>query len=148
MSTDLLLSLLRAVRGTDVTELDYQAGDIRIQLSRDCDAGAVPRKTQASATPAEPLIESGTKPEQQIFLRANLAGLFYRAESPDSPPFVQVGDEIQEGAQIGVLEAMKLLHPLEAEESGRVVEILVENGMAVEVGTPIMVLQPAGGHDV
>jgi acetyl-CoA carboxylase biotin carboxyl carrier protein len=68
-------------------------------------------------------------------------GTFYHASSPDSPPFVQVGDMIQQGQQIGVLEAMKIMNNVTAETAGRVVEVLVGNAQRVEFDEPLLALE-------
>ncbi|MNC66086.1 Biotin carboxyl carrier protein of acetyl-CoA carboxylase [compost metagenome] len=70
-----------------------------------------------------------------------MTGIFYRAPSPDESAFVDVGTVIEEGQQVGIIEAMKMLNVLESERSGRVVRILVEDGASVEAGTPLFELQ-------
>ncbi|MEU9008746.1 biotin/lipoyl-containing protein [Streptomyces sp. NPDC048479] len=73
---------------------------------------------------------------------APLVGTFYIAPSPGSPPFVRPGDRIEVGQQLGVIEAMKLMNPLEATRAGRVVEVLVDDGTSVEYGQPLVLLDP------
>jgi acetyl-CoA carboxylase biotin carboxyl carrier protein len=69
-----------------------------------------------------------------------MVGSFYRAPSPGADPFVQVGDTVKEGQTLCIIEAMKLLNEIEADKSGVVKEILVENGQAVEYGQPLFVI--------
>jgi acetyl-CoA carboxylase biotin carboxyl carrier protein len=69
--------------------------------------------------------------------------VFYRAPSPGAPAFVNEGDEIGSGQQIAIIEAMKLMLPVEADKAGRVAEVLVEDGEAVEYGTPLFRLAAA-----
>ena len=76
---------------------------------------------------------------------APTVGTFYRAPEPGGAPFIQVGDTIQTGQQVGILEAMKLLNAIVADEAGTVVEILVEDGTQVEYGQPLIVVAPDGG---
>ncbi|MGL5193707.1 MAG: acetyl-CoA carboxylase biotin carboxyl carrier protein [Chroococcales cyanobacterium] len=71
-----------------------------------------------------------------------MVGTFYRSPSPDEPPFVAVGDRIKLGQTVCIIEAMKLMNEIEAEVSGQVVEILVENGTPVEYGQPLMRISP------
>lgn len=76
------------------------------------------------------------------YVRAPMVGTFYHASSPDSPPFVQVGDVIQQGQQVGVLEAMKIMNNVTAELGGRVVEVFVGNAQRVEFDEPLLALEP------
>ena len=69
-----------------------------------------------------------------------MVGSFYRAASPGADPFAQVGDSVKEGQTICILEAMKLLNEIEADKTGVIKEILVENGQAVEYGQPLFVI--------
>ncbi|WP_153450936.1 acetyl-CoA carboxylase biotin carboxyl carrier protein [Streptomyces smaragdinus] len=71
---------------------------------------------------------------------APLVGTFYVAPAPTAPPFVQVGDQVEKGQQLGIIEAMKLMNPVEATRSGRVVEVLVADGEPVEYGQPLVLL--------
>lgn len=71
-----------------------------------------------------------------------MVGTFYRAPSPDAPPFVHTGDKVTEKTVVCILEAMKLMNPLEAEVRGEIVEILVENGQLVEFGQPLFLVKP------
>ena len=71
-----------------------------------------------------------------------MVGTFYRAPAPDEPPFVDIGDRIRTGQTVCIIEAMKLMNELEAEVSGQVAEILVENGEPVEYGQVLMRVEP------
>ncbi|MBP5973153.1 acetyl-CoA carboxylase biotin carboxyl carrier protein [Brasilonema sp. CT11] len=71
-----------------------------------------------------------------------MVGTFYRAPSPGEAPFVQVGDRIRSGQAVCIIEAMKLMNEIEAEVSGQVIEILVQNGEPVEYGQPLMRINP------
>lgn len=73
---------------------------------------------------------------------APMVGTFYRAPSPDAPPFVNIGDRVTEKTVVCILEAMKLMNPLEAEVRGEIVDILAENGQLVEYGQPLFLVRP------
>ncbi|MFC6883301.1 MULTISPECIES: acetyl-CoA carboxylase biotin carboxyl carrier protein [Actinomadura] len=73
---------------------------------------------------------------------APLVGTLYRAPSPGARPFVEVGDDVEEGQQVAIVEAMKLMNPVTAERPGRVVEVLVDDAGTVEYGQPILRLAP------
>ncbi|MDG4820790.1 acetyl-CoA carboxylase biotin carboxyl carrier protein subunit [Asanoa sp. WMMD1127] len=96
---------------------------------------AVPTTTSVVTAAAEPLPDTFT-------LGAPAVGTFYRAPEPGAPPFVEVGDVVSAGQQIGIIEAMKLMNPIEAERPGRVVEIVASDASPVEYGQPILVLAP------
>ena len=72
-------------------------------------------------------------------------GTFYRTGSPDAAPFVEVGDRVEAGDVLCVIEAMKLMNDIKAEFAGEVVEVLAENGQAVEYGQPLFTVLPASG---
>jgi len=72
---------------------------------------------------------------------APMVGTFYSSPSPESPPFVSVGQVISQGQTVCIIEAMKLMNELEAEVSGKVLQVLVENGQPVEFGQPLMVIE-------
>ncbi|WP_410601169.1 acetyl-CoA carboxylase biotin carboxyl carrier protein [Amycolatopsis sp. lyj-90] len=91
------------------------------------------------AAPTEvPLIEEGTPAGHEI--RAPLVGTFYRSTRPGAKPFVSEGDIVEVGQQVAIVEAMKLMNPLVADEAGRVERILVDDAEAVEYGQPLLIL--------
>ncbi len=71
-----------------------------------------------------------------------MVGTFYRSPSPEAPPFVNIGDKVSDKTVVCILEAMKLMNPLEAEVKGEIVDILVENGQLVEFGQPLFLVKP------
>ncbi|XP_074573933.1 biotin carboxyl carrier protein of acetyl-CoA carboxylase 2, chloroplastic-like isoform X2 [Curcuma longa] len=75
-------------------------------------------------------------------LKCPMAGTFYRCPAPGEPPFVKVGDKVQKGQAVCIVEAMKLMNEIEADKSGTVVEILVEDAKPVSVDTPLLIIQP------
>jgi len=76
-------------------------------------------------------------------IRAPMVGTFYRAPSPGDPPFVEIGSRVTPGQTICILEAMKLMNEIEADQGGELVEILVENGTPIEYDQVLMRLRPA-----
>jgi acetyl-CoA carboxylase biotin carboxyl carrier protein len=104
-----------------------------------------PRPVQGMSSPTEsatggraPAAPSGL-PDGQV-LRSPMVGTFYSSPSPDAPPFVKVGQSVKAGETMGVIEAMKMFNPIEAEVSGTVVAILVQNGQPVEFDEPMFVI--------
>jgi acetyl-CoA carboxylase biotin carboxyl carrier protein len=76
--------------------------------------------------------------------KSPMVGTFYRAPSPESPPYVTEGDRVSKEAVLCIIEAMKVMNEIKAEISGEIVEILVENGEAVEFGQPLFLIRTSG----
>ncbi len=83
-------------------------------------------------------------PENLHIIRSPIVGTFYASSSPDAPPYVKVGDKIQKGQVLCIIEAMKLMNEIEAEVAGEVTEIYVQNGQPVEYGQPLFGIIPSG----
>ena len=98
-------------------------------------AAAAPAASAAPAAPAE-AAGGNYKP-----LKAPMIGTFYRSSGPDTPAFVQVGDMVEKGQVICIIEAMKLFNEIEAEESGRIVKAMVENATPVEYDQPLFLIE-------
>lgn len=120
------------VRAGDVSvEMGWAAGEVAAApVAPPVQLAAVP-----NPAPAAPVGET---------INAATVGVFYRSPSPGAPPFVSEGDEIGRGQQIAIIEAMKLMLPVEADKGGRIAEILVSDGEAVEYGQPLFRLAAAG----
>ncbi|XP_009775160.1 biotin carboxyl carrier protein of acetyl-CoA carboxylase, chloroplastic-like [Nicotiana sylvestris] len=91
----------------------------------------------ASSAPAPSKPKSSHPP-----LKCPMAGTFYRSPAPGAPPFVKVGDKVQKGQVICIIEAMKLMNEIEADQSGTVVEVVAEDGKPVSVDTPLFIIEP------
>ncbi|WP_250291718.1 biotin/lipoyl-containing protein [Frankia sp. CiP1_Cm_nod1] len=100
--------------------------------------GASTGPVQQQAGPASPVAGSAAADADAHILRAATVGVFYQAPEPGAKPFVTVGDLITRGQQVAIIEAMKLMIPVEADASGRVLEILVADGTPVEHGQPLL----------
>lgn len=123
---DRLMELLRTSR---LAEIDYEDGDVRIHLVRD--------EPQAAPAPAESAAKPKAEPATHAVV-AGLTGTFYRAPSPDRPPYVAVGNHVAEGDIIALLEAMKMLNPVEADRAGRIVAIEADDGALVSRGSVLV----------
>jgi acetyl-CoA carboxylase biotin carboxyl carrier protein len=97
-------------------------------------AAATPAATAAEPTPA-PAADSGHP------VKSPMVGTFYRAASPGAKPFVEVGTVVKQGDPVCIIEAMKILNEIEADQSGTITQILAENGQAVEYGQPLFVIE-------
>ena len=103
-------------------------------------AVAAPVAVPASANP--PSAAQSALPTNLITIKSPMIGTFYRSAKPDSPLFVEIGDEVKEGKVVCIIEAMKLFNEIESEISGRVVKILVENATPVEYDQPLFLVEP------
>ncbi|REK66025.1 MULTISPECIES: acetyl-CoA carboxylase biotin carboxyl carrier protein [Cohnella] len=104
---------------------------------------AAPAPAAAAApAPAEAPKKEADDREGLHTIVSPMVGTFYRAPSPDAPSFVNKGDKVTEKTVVCILEAMKLMNPLEAEVRGEIVDILVENGQLVEFGQPLFLVKP------
>ncbi len=89
----------------------------------------------------QPLVASQIEDTRKNAVASPMVGTFYRASSPESKPFIEVGDTINEGDAICIIEAMKLMNEIVADRSGTVKEILVGNGEVVEFGQPLIIVE-------
>jgi acetyl-CoA carboxylase biotin carboxyl carrier protein len=140
-----LRELMRAMKQLDVNELEIEAEGQRIYLRRGPDGqSAAPQYAAPPLTlppphlgtmppPAAEADESG-EDASVTYITSPFVGTFYRAPSPDAPAFVDVGQKINRGQALCIVEAMKLMNEIESEISGTVLEVLVENGKPVEFG--------------
>ena len=154
---DQLNQLLDKLAESDIQEFRLEGDDFRLEVCRNLPVSAastqmvpvaaapVPAmeiKTQSESSSAAPPAAAGTRSDL-VDVTAPMVGTFYRAPAPGESPFIEVGNRINVGQTICILEAMKLMNELEAEVSGDVVEILVDNGTPVEFGQVLMRVRPA-----
>jgi len=128
--------VLEHVRTSDVTEVEVAAEGFRLRLVRKPGRVAASVESRPAAAAEIPTAD-GTP------LVAPLTGVFYRSGSPGSPPFVSVGDTVQSGAVVGLIETMKIFNEVLAERGGRVAAILAEAGQLVHAGDALMTIEDA-----
>ena len=105
---------------------------------------AVPAAEQAApAAPAEKAAPAKDDTSSYIEIKSPIIGTFYRKPSPDKPVFVEVGDSVTPESVVCIVEAMKLFNEIEAEVTGKIVKILVEDGTPIEFGQPLFLVDPA-----
>ncbi len=120
-------------------------GDVRVRLERNPAPAALPPSPPAPSTPPPAAAKpepAETSPSTQLKIESPMVGTFYRASSPGTDPYVREGDIIKEGQILCIIEAMKLMNEIEARAAGRIVKILAENGLAVEYGQPLFLVEP------
>lgn len=146
--------LVDMVKNSDITELEIAQGEDVIRISRATPAPVIapmsapmmsapvtmPSAPTAPASESAPASAPAEAPSGKI-IRAPMVGTFYAAASPDADNFVSVGQSINVGDTLCIIEAMKMFNRLDAEISGKIKEILVENGQAVEYDQPLFILE-------
>lgn len=157
MGIDEVLKLIESLQGTDVQEVEVADGDRKIRIVR-----MMPGTNTTSATVSEdnPFSVASPPPTENISLDSDgpastsadntyievtspMVGTFYRSPEPDAEPFVKEQDRISTGQQLCIIEAMKLMNPIQAEMNGQVMAILVEDAQPVEYGQPLFLIEPA-----
>ena len=144
-----LKKLIDLVQESGIAELEITEGEEKVKIVK---GGAVSVMTAAApaaapapaaameAKPAAPPPAEPTAGQEGHVVKAPMVGTFYRSPSPDAKPFVEVGQSVKEGDTICIIEAMKLMNEIEADASGVVKAVLVENGQPVEYGQPLFIL--------
>ena len=144
-----LKKLIDLVQESGIAELEITEGEEKVKIVKGgaVTMTAVPQVAIAAAPAAvaAPATAAGapTEPEpgqEGHVVKAPMVGTFYRSPSPDAKAFVEVGQAVKEGDTICIIEAMKLMNEIEADASGVVKAILVENGQPVEYGQPLFIL--------
>lgn len=129
--------LIELMEEKDLASLELEVKDKRVALTRNTAQAVItapmvaPAVSSAPSTPA-PKAVSG------VVEKSPMVGVFYSAPSPNDPPFVKVGQSVQKGQQLGIIEAMKIMNPLEASQDGIIEEILVKNGEVVQFDQPVI----------
>lgn len=134
---------LRLMEEENLHELEISDGTYQVKLVRQPRAPMVSMAMPAAPAAASPAPAPEKEPEPGTVVRSPLAGIFYRARSPQSPPFVNVGDRVNAQQTLCIVEAMKVMNEISAGADGTIAKILVENGKAVESGQPIFQLTPS-----
>jgi acetyl-CoA carboxylase biotin carboxyl carrier protein len=127
----------------DLAELEVEAGGMRVRVVRHhAEAAARPSAAAPPTALAQPAPAVATEAAGTVTIEAPMVGTFYRAPSPEAPPFVSEGDTIKEGQTLCVIEAMKLMNEIDAKLGGRIVKVLVDNAQPVQFGQPLFLLEP------
>ncbi|MEP7208011.1 MAG: acetyl-CoA carboxylase biotin carboxyl carrier protein [Casimicrobiaceae bacterium] len=138
-----LKTLIELVETSGIGELEIQEGEERVRITRATPAptSTVMVQAPAAAAPAVVPVEVPVPavPQGHV-VKSPMVGTFYRAATPGAKPFVDVGDTVQAGDTLCIIEAMKLMNEIEADASGVVKEILAENGQPVEFGQPLVLI--------
>jgi acetyl-CoA carboxylase biotin carboxyl carrier protein len=161
-----LKRILDSIKESDVNEFSLETPDYKLHVKRGAEVvhvAAPPQVTMAATAPA-PVVVPVTAPaplaapvetpapapvaapvatpaSSGTTIKAPIVGTFYRSSSPDAAAFVQVGDRVEAGKILCIIEAMKLMNEIEAEVAGTIKEILVQNASPVEYGQPLFIIE-------
>jgi len=123
----------------DLAEVELTEGQVSVRVRR-ANADVSPVVTMATTPPEQQVVGVVDTPESILrgeLIRSPMPGMFYRASSPDEPPFVQVGDSVSKNDTICLIEAMKIFNEVQSESDCDIIEILVENATAIEFDQPL-----------
>ena len=133
--------LIELLESSDVAEIEIKEGDESVRISRA--TNAAPVMFQSQTTTAEEIpkaVEDPTKLAADNSINSPMVGTFYRAPSPTSPPFVEIGSHVNVGDVVCIVEAMKMMNQIEADQSGTIKAILVNDGEPVEFDQPLITI--------
>ncbi len=151
--------LIKLVNKSNIGELSIEQDDFKITIKQKEESAPVfattPPVTQVIAPAPQPTTpqpqqpaaeapkqETAPKADNSIPIKSPMIGTFYRQSGPDKPPFVSVGDEVEKGQVVCIIEAMKLFNEIESEVSGKIVKVLVDDASPVEFDQPLFLVEP------
>jgi acetyl-CoA carboxylase biotin carboxyl carrier protein len=156
-----LKELIEFIIEKGIAEFELERGDVKVRIKRTSDAPtvaypdtryvAVPSLVPVPASPSPAASETAAtaaaaqpEPEESLHIvRSPIVGTFYEAPSPGAPPFVKVGDTLEVGQVLCIVEAMKLMNEIECDVAGELVKKLVSNGQPIEYGQELFTVRPA-----
>jgi acetyl-CoA carboxylase biotin carboxyl carrier protein len=153
MTIDEIKELLQIFNESGVGELEVQRGEDRLRIKRAATnkeyiVAPAPQPQPMAAAPAAPAITAtAAAPARAIetdgmLVKSPIVGTYYDSPSPDAPSFVKVGDSVEPGQVLCIIESMKLMNEIEAETAGTIIAKLVENGRPVEYGEALFSIRP------
>ncbi len=148
-----LKTLIDLVAESDISELEVTEGESKVRIVKSGAASGqhqmvmMPQQQAAPAAPAPVAVAAPVAAVEAVpaaptghIVKSPMVGTFYRSSAPGSAPFINVGSTVKEGDTLCIIEAMKLLNEIDADASGTITQILVENGQPVEFGQPLFII--------
>ncbi len=155
MGNDEIKQLIQLVIESGIAELEVQRGDNRVRIRRGQESAhdiTIPANTLGLSSdsiagstvqaPAASMQNPAPPPANEVIVKSPIVGTFYEAPKPGDPPFVKVGDFVEPGQVLCIIESMKLMNEIESESAGTIVAKLMENGRAVEYGEALFAIRP------
>lgn len=157
MDLQLIRKLVKIVTDSQVAELEIEEEGMRVRVTRALEyepqishyaPAPVPQPAPSVAAQATTAAVSApdTTGEEAVSgheVKSPIVGTFYRSPSPDAPSFVEVGQSVTQGQTICIIEAMKIMNEIEADATGKIVKVLIENGQPVEYDQPLFLIDPS-----
>lgn len=143
LDEDLVRKLSELLEETGLSEIEYETGGQRIRVARNTGVAQMPTAPSLPATAIAPAAvpEAGGDAVPANAVTAPMVGTAYAATEPGAAPFVSVGDSVKEGQTLLIIEAMKVMNQIPSPRSGKVTQILFEDGQPVEYGEPLIVIE-------
>ncbi len=148
---EFIRALIAIMQESELTELEVEREGVRVRLQKQRPISAAEVVTVTSGPPAAsssaPAPSPATVPEAHtrgslVEIVSPMVGVFYEAPAPDADPFAKLGDEVEPETVVCIIEAMKVMNEIKAETSGRIADVLVSNGEAVEFGQVLFLVDP------
>jgi acetyl-CoA carboxylase biotin carboxyl carrier protein len=149
----LIKQVVDLMKRSDISEFEFEEDGFKLRLSsKGADAPQIIQAAPAAQIPAPSLVaaasagEAAPAPVEEkgiSIIKSPMVGTFYSASSPESPAFVKVGTKVNNDSVVCIIEAMKVMNEIQAEMSGAITELLVENGEAIEYGQPLFKIKTA-----
>ena len=146
MSIKILKKVIALIKDTDISEVEIEENGVRLKIGRTLSSHEEPhiqyeklltRHNEAPRTAPEPI-----QRVKANIITSPFVGIFYRSRSPDSAPFVEIGDAVKKGDTLCIVEAMKLMNEVESECEGTIISILVNNADPIEYGHALFEIKP------
>jgi acetyl-CoA carboxylase biotin carboxyl carrier protein len=151
MSNDEIKELIQLVVDSGIAELEVQRGEDRVRIRRTLEKQEFVMPAGGAAPGQATLVETGPPAASQVpppphanehIVKSPIVGTYYESPKPSDPPFVKVGDSVEPGQVLCIIESMKLMNEIESEIAGTVVAKLMENGRPVEYGEALFAIRP------
>jgi acetyl-CoA carboxylase biotin carboxyl carrier protein len=147
-------AIIDLMKKNSVTEFELEKQDFKIRLKRGGNGGVVVASSEDSSLVAmaqvpaaiavqAPALQPQAPPSNELDIKSPMIGTFYRAPSPESAPYVEVGVEVNPDTVVCIIEAMKVMNEIKAEAKGVITQVMVENAKPVEFGQPLFKIRPS-----
>jgi acetyl-CoA carboxylase biotin carboxyl carrier protein len=142
MSNDEIKELIQLVIESGIAELEVERGEDRVRIRRTIDPPAASAPATVIETGRPVPAAAPAPPSNEQIVKSPIVGTYYESPKPSDPPFVKVGDSVEPGQVLCIIESMKLMNEIESEFAGTVVAKLMENGRPVEYGEALFAIRP------
>lgn len=139
MDIELIKELISCFESTKLQKISVKNDGFEISLEKDCFNAARPMvyENHAHMVPPSPSNLEKKQEEMGVFITSPMVGTFYAAAAPNQPNFVKIGDRVSKGTTVAIVEAMKVMNEVKADQAGVIAEVLIHNGQAVEFGSKL-----------